>query len=88
MPKSRQRKNHKQKSQARTARNKVLQSKFEKEYQAKMMEQLAKLKEEYEKTQNEETNSEVTDEVGTFDDTNSLNNLNIDYTPPAPNAPF
>ena len=45
MPKSRQRKNHKQKSLARTKRVKAEQAKFQKEYQAKMMEQINKLKE-------------------------------------------
>ena len=94
MPKSRQRKNHKQKSLARTKRVKAEQKKFEKEYQAKMMEQINKLKEEYEKAQeNDENTSEVVDveqvidEVGSFETPTENDNITIDYQPSS-NSPF
>jgi hypothetical protein len=44
MPKSRQRKNHKKKSQARTNRNETARRKYEKEMQNMMMEQIEKMR--------------------------------------------
>jgi exonuclease VII large subunit len=96
MPKSRQRKNHKQKSQARTKRVKAEQAKFQKEYQAKMMEQINKLKEEYEKAKEQEVldrtsevveAEQVNDEVGSFEGTTETDNITIDYKPNG-NSPF
>ncbi len=94
MPKSRQRKNHKQKSQARTKRVKAEQAKFQKEYQAKMMEQISKLKEEYEKAKEQEVTdrtSEVVEaeQVGSFDGEaqNEQISLSVEYKPTG-NSPF
>ena len=96
MPKSRQRKNHKQKSLARTKRVKAEQAKFQKEYQAKMMEQINKLKEEYEKAKEQEVldrtsevveAEQVNDEVGSFEGTTETDNITIDYKPNS-NSPF
>lgn len=96
MPKSKQRKNHKQKSQARTKRVKAEQAKFQKEYQAKMMEQINKLKEEYEKAKEQEVTDrtsevveaeQVNDEVGSFEGTIETDNITIDYKPNS-NSPF
>ena len=96
MPKSRQRKNHKQKSLARTKRVKAEQKKFEKEYQAKMMEQINKSKEEYEKAKEQEVldrtsevveAEQVNDEVGSFEGTTETDNITIDYKPNS-NSPF
>jgi hypothetical protein len=101
MPKSRQRKNQKQKSLARTKRVKAEQSKFEKEYQAKMMEQIEKLREKFEKEKEQEVLSRTSDgtevaeitaefqneEGVVLDETNSLNEIKIDYTPVS-NSPF
>lgn len=96
MPKSKQRKNHKQKSQARTKRVKAEQAKFQKEYQAKMMEQINKLKEEYEKAKEQEVldrtsevveAEQVNDEVGSFEGTTETDNITIDYKPNS-NSPF
>ena len=98
MPKSRQRKNHKQKSLARTKRVKTEQEKFQKEYQAKMMEQIEKLREKFENEKEQEVLDRVsgsTEEVTEFqneenevlDETNSLNEVKIDYTPVS-NSPF
>jgi hypothetical protein len=44
MPKSRQRKDHKKKSQARTRRNESTRRKYEKEMQNMMMEQIEKMR--------------------------------------------
>jgi len=44
MPKSRQRKDHKKKSQARTRRNNLLRVKYEKEMQTALMEQIEKMR--------------------------------------------
>lgn len=96
MPKSKQRKNHKQKSLARTKRVKAEQAKFQKEYQAKMMEQINKLKEEYEKAKEQEVldrtsevveAEQVNDEVGSFEGTTETDNITIDYKPNS-NSPF
>jgi len=96
MPQSRQRKNHKQKSQARTKRVKAQEAKFQKEYQAKMMEQINKLKEEYEKAKEQEVldrtsevveAEQVNDEVGSFEGTTETDNITIDYKPNS-NSPF
>jgi len=92
MPKSRQRKNQKQKSLARTKRVKAEQAKFQKEYQTKMMEQLEKLREKFENEKEQEvtdrvTETETVNEFDVLDETNSLNEVKIDYTPPA-NSPF
>ena len=96
MPQSRQRKNHKQKSQARTKRVKAQEAKFQKEYQAKMMEQINKLKEEYEKAKEQEVldrtsevveAEQVNDEVGSFEGTTETDNITIDYKPNG-NSPF
>jgi hypothetical protein len=98
MPKSKQRKNHKQKSQARTKRVKAEQTKFQKEYQTKMMEQISKLKEEYEKAKEQEVldrtsevveSEQVNDEIGSFEDTTEIvpDNITIDYKPSG-NSPF
>ena len=45
MPKSRQRKDHKKKSQARTRKNNSLRVKYEKEMQNALMEQIGKMRE-------------------------------------------
>jgi hypothetical protein len=98
MPKSKQRKNHKQKSQARTKRVKAEQTKFQKEYQAKMMEQIGKLKEEYEKAKEQEVldrtsevveSEQVNNEIGSFEDTTEIvpDNITIEYKPNG-NSPF
>jgi len=96
MPQSKQRKNHKQKSQARTKRVKAEQAKFQKEYQAKMMEQINKLKEEYEKAKEQEVldrtsevveAEQVNDEVGSFEGDTEIGNITIDYKPNS-NSPF
>jgi exonuclease VII large subunit len=96
MPQSRQRKNHKQKSQARTKRVKAQEAKFQKEYQAKMMEQINKLKEEYERAKEQEVldrtsevveAEQVNDEVGSFEGTTETDNITIDYKPNG-NSPF
>jgi len=44
MPKSRQRKDHKKKSQARTRKNATIRNKYEKEMQNMMMEQIEKMR--------------------------------------------
>jgi len=44
MPKSRQRKDHKKKSQARTHKNATIRNKYEKEMQNMMMEQIEKMR--------------------------------------------
>lgn len=44
MPKSRQRKDHKKKSQARTRKNNSLRMKYEKEMQTAFMEQIEKMR--------------------------------------------
>ena len=44
MPKSRQRKDHKKKSEARTRKNASLRRKYEKEMQNMMMEQIEKMR--------------------------------------------
>ena len=44
MPKSRQRKDHKKKSEARTRKNESLRRKYEKEMQNMMMEQVEKMR--------------------------------------------
>lgn len=44
MPKSRQRKDHKKKSEARTRKNASLRRKYEKEMQNMMMEQVEKMR--------------------------------------------
>ena len=44
MPKSRQRKDHKKKSQARTRKNDTIRNKYEKEMQNMMMEQIEKMR--------------------------------------------
>ena len=81
MPKSKQRKNHKQKSQARTKRVKA---------------QINKQKEEYEKAKEEEVldrtsevveSEQVNDEVGSFEGTNETDSITIDYKPNG-NSPF
>jgi hypothetical protein len=96
MPQSRQRKNHKQKSQARTKRVKAQEAKFQKEYQAKMMEQINKLKEEYERAKEQEVldrtsevveAEQVNDEVGSFEGTNEPNEITVEYRPNG-NSPF
>jgi hypothetical protein len=92
MPKSRQRKNHKQKSLVRTKKVKVEQAKFQKEYQAKMMEELEKLREKFENEKEKEvtdriSETEVVNEFAVLDETNSLNEIKIDYNPPA-SSPF
>ncbi len=96
MPKSRQRKNHKQKSQARTKRVKAEQAKFQKEYQAKMMEQINKLKEEYEKAKEQEVTDrtsevveaeQVTSEVGSFEGETQNEQITVEYKPTG-NSPF
>jgi hypothetical protein len=44
MPKSRQRKDHKKKSQARTRKNATIRNKYEKEMQNMFMEQIEKMR--------------------------------------------
>ena len=44
MPKSRQRKDHKKKSQTRTRKNATIRNKYEKEMQNMMMEQIEKMR--------------------------------------------
>ena len=77
-------------------RVKAEQAKFEKEYRAKMTEQIEKLKQEYEKAQEQEVMErtsevveaeQVADEVGSFEETNELPNLTIEYKP-TNNSPF
>jgi len=56
------------------------------------MEQLEKLREKFENEKEQEvadrvTETEVVNEFDVLDETNSLNEVKIDYTPPA-NSPF